>query len=430
MLFTATWTSTAGRRATAAWIPAMASSCAASTTLGVTPGLGFLHLPPSAVGRQLAAKGAGGSARGVPRGEPSSSARECCELCAGRDGCRAWFYRAEGKCFLGNCTADGLPCLERLGARKGAAAGVGAADDGVLLCTHPDGAKGAKGSGGPTRRASERATGQGAHGRGLSAASAGRFALLLMGHRNRLMFETLPGAVIAPTVAAGYDVDLFGYLENSTMAKAFRGRRPVGNPAFAALGDADLHETIRALVASAGGRTVDLRIGPRPSARLPDGMPQRLSRYEDGVKQTVATRMFKVGLFRPVAQRLQHPRRRLTTRTLRASGAAGPGSDSGPRSCGQRAVQLGHVDARGFALVRAAKHRALRSSGGARQGLRWLRRLERQGDTTPPTLVVIRLRPCARGHRSTVVSRRSLGWAAKLFGWKACDSAPRYMTVT
>ena len=265
------------------------ASCA-PTSHGVTPGLGFLHLPPTVGGRQLAAKGSGGSARGVPRGEPSSSAAECCELCAGRAQCRAWFFRAEGKCFLGNCTEDGFPCLERLGARKGAAAGVGAAaNSGVLLCTHPDGAKGAKGAGGLTRRASERVG-----GRGLSAAAAGRFALLLMGHRYRLMFETLPGAVIAPTAAAGYEVDVFGYLENSTMAKAFRGRRPMGNPAFASLGDTELHATISRLVATAGGRTVDLRIGPRPQARLPDTMPQRLSRYVDSVKQTVATRMLKV----------------------------------------------------------------------------------------------------------------------------------------
>ena len=65
------------------------------------------------------------------------------------------------------------------------------------------------------------------------------------------------------------------------------------NPAFASLGDAELHARIGALVAQAGGQVVDLRIGPRPQAQLPSGMPHRLSRYTDGVKQTVATRMFK-----------------------------------------------------------------------------------------------------------------------------------------
>lgn len=122
---------------------------------------------------------------------------------------------------------------------------------------------------------------------------AGQLALLLMGHRNRLMFETLPAAVIAPTVAAGYAVDVFGYLENSTMAKAFRGRRPMGNPAFVPLGDAELHAAIRERVGRAGGRVVDLRIGPRPHAEVPASMPQRLSRYTESVKQTVATRMRK-----------------------------------------------------------------------------------------------------------------------------------------
>ena len=194
-------------------------SCAPAA-YGVTPGLGFLHLPPGAsAGRRLAAKGIGAGARGAPRGESSASASECCSLCGGRSECRAWFYRGgDGKCFLGNCTDDGFPCLERLGTRRGAAAGVGSGAP-VLLCTHPDGAKAAKGSGGLKRRTAERAGGRRLLERRRFAGSAGRFALLLMGHRNRLMFETLPAAVVTPTVAAGYAVDIFGYLENSTMAK-------------------------------------------------------------------------------------------------------------------------------------------------------------------------------------------------------------------
>jgi len=122
---------------------------------------------------------------------------------------------------------------------------------------------------------------------------SGRFALLLLGHRDRLMFETLPSAVIAPTVGAGFAVDVFGYLENSTMARAFRGRRPMGNPAFARLSDAELHATISRQVALAGGEVVDLLIAPRPAARVPADMPQRLSRYSASVKKTVATRMLK-----------------------------------------------------------------------------------------------------------------------------------------
>eukprot|EP00966_Prymnesium_polylepis_P304644 7038443-Prymnesium_polylepis.1 len=140
----------------------MAAAACAPTAHGVTPGLGFLHLPPEAVPaaeRRLAAKGLGSSARGVPRGEASASASECCDLCSRRAGCRAWFYRpGEGRCYLGNCTDAGEPCLERLGTRKGAAAGVGAGAA-VLVCTHPDGAKVAKGTGALQRRAAERGGG-------------------------------------------------------------------------------------------------------------------------------------------------------------------------------------------------------------------------------------------------------------------------------
>ena len=193
----------------------------------VSPGLGFLHLPAIGEHKTL------GSSRGAPRGEPSASASACCDRCSLRSECRAWLFRAaDGKCFLGNCTAGGPACLERLG-RRGFVGGVGGGDAAILLCTHPSGPQapgrgrrlvGQAGRGRGRGRARALAGGSDALAASTDGAGGKRFALLLLGHRNRLMFETVPAAVIAPTVERGFSVDVFGYLENSTMAKAREGR--------------------------------------------------------------------------------------------------------------------------------------------------------------------------------------------------------------
>ena len=110
------------------------------------------------------------------------------------------------------------------------------------------------------------------------------------------MFETLPPRVVAPTVASGTPVTLFAYLENSTMARAFRGRRPQGNPEFVPLSDQELSRRIANAVEAVGGRVGRIQIGPRPVASLPSDAAlarQRLSRYTAAVKTTVATRFLK-----------------------------------------------------------------------------------------------------------------------------------------
>ena len=110
------------------------------------------------------------------------------------------------------------------------------------------------------------------------------------------MFETLPPRVVAPTVASGTPVTLFAYLENSTMARAFRGRRPQGNPEFVPLSDQELSRRIANAVEAVGGRVGQIQIGPRPVASLPSDAAlarQRLSRYTAAVKTTVATRFLK-----------------------------------------------------------------------------------------------------------------------------------------
>ena len=74
------------------------------------------------------------------------------------------------------------------------------------------------------------------------------------------MFDTLPGTLVAPLVAGGTEVRFFAWLENSSMAAAFRGRRPMGHPAFAALDDRQL----------ARGEPSTLSPMPKPEALSPE----------------------------------------------------------------------------------------------------------------------------------------------------------------
>ena len=253
----------------------MATCGSSSFSSGVSPGLGFLHLSTT-----TAHVGSGG-VRGAPKGEASASSEECCAKCGANPSCTVWLQRAEGKCYLGNCSASAsLPCLERMRSSAPQAgqqptAGASPSENArtrTLLCTRP-----------PAKSAKSPKSGGDASG----------LALLLLGHRGRLMFTTLCSNVVKPVVSSGVPVDLFAFLENSTMAKAFRGRRPMGNPAFAQLGDKELAARVAADVSAHGGRIASIRIGPRPVVELPANRPERLSRYTEHVKRTVATRFLK-----------------------------------------------------------------------------------------------------------------------------------------
>ena len=68
-----------------------------------------------------------------------------------------------------------------------------------------------------------KASSTGSGGSSPSTAPAG-LALLLLGHRQRLMFTTLPANVVAPVVQGGTPLTLFALLENSTMSKDIFGR--------------------------------------------------------------------------------------------------------------------------------------------------------------------------------------------------------------
>ena len=58
-------------------------------------------------------------------------------------------------------------------------------------------------------------------------------------------------------------MDVFCLLENSTMTRAFRGRRPVGAPTLATLSDPELSAHIASRVTAAGARAALIAIGPR-----------------------------------------------------------------------------------------------------------------------------------------------------------------------
>ena len=221
---------------------------------GVTPGLGFSHL----------AAGRASGARGVPRGEASDSAEACRDQCDVNERCGAWSFKPkERKCFLGNCTGVYSPCFEAVPANPPPVGGISRPSPHALSCgatARPRGSgrggagagrSAARGGGGAGR--GEGKDGRlnrrrallvgGATGRRAQAAGSGRrLALLVLGHRARLMFDTLPGTLVAPLVAGGTEVRFFAWLENSSMAAAFRGRRPMGHPAFAALDDRQLDE--------------------------------------------------------------------------------------------------------------------------------------------------------------------------------------------
>ena len=141
--------------------------------------------------------------------------------------------------------------------------------------------------------------------------TASGLALLILGHRSRLMFTTVTSHVVRPVVAVGTSVDVFALLENSTMAKAFRGRRPMGNPEFASLDDGQLAARVSRDVEASGGTVAKIHIGPRPVAQLPANVPERLSRYTEHVKTTVATRFLKenLGLRMVLAHEAAHAKR-------------------------------------------------------------------------------------------------------------------------
>ena len=79
-------------------------------------------------------------------------------------------------------------------------------------------------------------------------------AMLMLGHRRRLMWRTLPSMVVKPSVQRGYSTDAFAILESGPMATPYAHSRAVySDAAFAALDDDALREVLSTDVRAAGG---------------------------------------------------------------------------------------------------------------------------------------------------------------------------------
>tara|TARA_B100000795_G_scaffold28962_1_gene19162 strand:+ start:388 stop:1215 length:828 start_codon:yes stop_codon:yes gene_type:complete len=124
-------------------------------------------------------------------------------------------------------------------------------------------------------------------------------AVLILGHRRRLLLDTVLEHVIGAAVQQGQPpATLFAYLENETMATPFlaAGGTILGHPRYRGLSDTELRATIAQQTREAGGRVGGLLIAPPPAAAFPDGAwaAMRLFHYEDArIKQTVAVALKK-----------------------------------------------------------------------------------------------------------------------------------------
>ena len=124
-------------------------------------------------------------------------------------------------------------------------------------------------------------------------------AVLILGHRTRLLLDTVLEHVIGATVQQGQPpATLFAYLENETMATPFlsAGGNIHGHPRYRGLSDTQLRATIAQQTREAGGRVGGLLIAPPPAAAFPDGAwaAMRLFHYTDArIKQTVAVALKK-----------------------------------------------------------------------------------------------------------------------------------------
>ena len=92
-------------------------------------------------------------------------------------------------------------------------------------------------------------------------------AVLMLGQRQRLLFDSVPPMVINASVQQGYRVGFFAYLENETEASTYiqaqANYHP--HPVFGGLSDEKLYAHLSSRVVEAGGHVGKIVIGPRPS---------------------------------------------------------------------------------------------------------------------------------------------------------------------
>ena len=147
------------------------------------------------------------------------------------------------------------------------------------------------------------------HTRTTTVERGGRnLAALLLGHRNRLAFDSMLPRVIEVNVRQGHRVAVFAYLEASNMTAPYLNYaagdagRLMGHPTFRTMSSAVLRESLERKVRQAGGRVGAIVLDPSPpDARFPSApsndpnLPHesdwprwRLFSYDDRIRRTVA----------------------------------------------------------------------------------------------------------------------------------------------
>ena len=107
---------------------------------------------------------------------------------------------------------------------------------------------------------------------GSSADSTARkLAVLMLGHRRRLIFETVMTNVLGASTRSGHSATVFMYLENGTMWTPYlnMGGDIHEHPLFRRLTDAQLRARLGALVRSVGGKVGAILIDRRVAASFP-----------------------------------------------------------------------------------------------------------------------------------------------------------------
>ena len=120
---------------------------------------------------------------------------------------------------------------------------------------------------------------------------------MLLGHRRRLLFDTVATQIVGPSVEQGHLVTVFAYLENGTMAMPYlsAGGSIQEHPNYRGLTDAQLRAKVAEMVRGSGGRIGSILIGPPPAASFPTApwAAWRMFHYDDTIRQTVAVALKK-----------------------------------------------------------------------------------------------------------------------------------------
>lgn len=126
-----------------------------------------------------------------------------------------------------------------------------------------------------------------------------QIAVLLLGHRRRLVTESVMRHVVGASAQAGHAPTVFAVLENMTMQRPtlFGLGTPLAHPHFRALSDEALVRRLRDEVRAAGGRVGSILVDRPPASSLPRSNSSfaawRLFHYSERTRRTVAVALKK-----------------------------------------------------------------------------------------------------------------------------------------